>query len=213
MAVLYIDYQSPNNQFYFDLRNNPFFQRDQQNFINAVGRDQVNTLGNASILDIYLSQGKYVEPHIHQNASEIVYCVSGAAIVSFINPFTNQLHHIPIQPGQIANVPQGFWHYEVATVDDTHLLAIFDAPYPQAIFGSDILRLTPSEVMANSYCLDKQEWQEAVEPIKQTVIIGPPDGCQRQETTYTEYLPYTYPYTGQTSSTFYPTYPYYHGAY
>lgn len=63
--------------------------------------------------------------------------------------------------GHVANVPQGWWHYELATVDQTHLLAIFDASVPEAIFGSDISRLTPASVLAHTYCLDENkalEW-------------------------------------------------------
>lgn len=163
----------------------------------------MNTLGNVSLLDIFLSKGKYVEPHIHQNASELVYCVSGSAVVSFINPFTNQLINLPIKPGQVANVPQGFWHYEVAVEDNTHLIAIFDAPYPQAIFGSDIMRLTPANVMADTYCLDEGKWKEAIASIKKTVIIGPSNDCNgRQEfeppvTAYPQQWPAYNPYAAQ----------------
>ena len=92
---------------------------------------QLNTLENTSLLDIYLSTGNVVEPHIHQNAAELVYCISGSAVVSLLNPFTNQILNLPIQPGQVANIPQAWWHYEIATADNTHLLAIFDAPTPK----------------------------------------------------------------------------------
>ncbi|WP_430007643.1 cupin domain-containing protein [Metabacillus idriensis] len=201
--MLEIDYTSPKNKYTYDLNNNQLFKGDARNYINSLGRNNMNTLGNVSLLDIFLSKGKYVEPHIHQNASELVYCVSGSAVVSFINPFTNQLMNFPIKPGQVANVPQGFWHYEVASEDNTHLLAIFDAPYPQAIFGSDILRLTPANVMADTYCLDERKWKEDIAPIKKTVIIGPSNDCNgRQEfeppvMTYQQQLPAYNPYAAQ----------------
>ena len=134
---------------------------------------QLNTLENTSLLDIYLSSGNVVEPHIHQNAAELVYCISGSAVVSLLNPFTNQLLNLPIKPGQVANIPQAWWHYEIATADNTHLLAIFDAPTPEVIFGSDILRLTPANMMAHTYCLDEQQWKQAVSPIQSTTVIGP----------------------------------------
>lgn len=175
-----MDYTLPTTQFTYDLSKNPFFKKDEYNYINALSVQQLNTLGNTSLLDIFLSKGNVVEPHIHQNATELVYCISGAAVVSLINPFTNQLLHYPITPGQTANVPQGWWHYEVATADHTHLLAIFDAPVPEAIFGSDILRLTPANVLAHTYCLNEQKVQEALAPIQKTVIIGPPADCKTQ---------------------------------
>jgi oxalate decarboxylase/phosphoglucose isomerase-like protein (cupin superfamily) len=178
MATSYMDFTSPTVQFTYDLRNNPFFRKDANNYINALGVQQLNTLGNVSMLDIYLSTGNVVEPHIHQNASELVYCVTGAAVVSLINPFTKKLLNFPIQPGQVANVPQGWWHYEVATVDNTHLIAIFDAPVPEFIPASDMLRLTPASVFAHTYCLNEAKVKDTFAPITNTVVIGPPANCK-----------------------------------
>lgn len=177
MAVSYMDFTSPSVQFTYDLSNNQTFKKDNWNYINALSINQLNTLGNVSLLDIYLSTGNIVEPHIHQNASELVYCISGAAVVSLINPFTKELLNFPIQPGQVANVPQGWWHYEIASFDNTHLLAIFDAPIPEFIGGSDLLRLTPASVLARAYCLNEVKVKDTLAPINKTVFIGPPSDC------------------------------------
>lgn len=176
--ISYMDFTSPDVQFFYDLRSNRFMTKDSRNYINALGRKQLNTLGDVSLLDIFLSKSNIVEPHLHQNASELVYLVSGSAVVSLINPFTKKLINIPLQPQQVANVPQGWWHYEIATADDTHILAIFDAPYPEFIGGSDILRLTPAEILSHSYCLDEAKIKEALAPIQGTVVIGPPNDCK-----------------------------------
>ncbi|CAH1200536.1 hypothetical protein PAECIP111893_01424 [Paenibacillus plantiphilus] len=176
-----MDYASPSAQFTYDVSNNPFFKKDAQNYINSLSIMQLNTLGNVSLLDIHLSRGNVIEPHIHQNASELVYCISGALVVSLINPFTKELRNFPIQPGQVANVPQGWWHYEIATVDNTHVLAIFDAPIPEFIGGSDLLRLTPASVFAHTYCLNEAQVKATFAPITQTVFIGPPADCNKHQ--------------------------------
>ncbi|RKP54511.1 cupin domain-containing protein [Cohnella endophytica] len=176
-----MDFASPSAQFAYDLSNNVFFKKDDRNQINALGIQQLNTLGNTSLLDIYLSTGNVIEPHIHQNASELVYCISGAAIVSIVNPFTKKLLNYAINPGQVTNVPQGWWHYEVATVDNTHLLAIFDANTPEFIPASDMLRLTPASLLAYTYCLDEATVKQALAPITNTVVIGPPTGCVKPQ--------------------------------
>ncbi|GIP38160.1 hypothetical protein J31TS4_14400 [Paenibacillus sp. J31TS4] len=178
MAVSYLDYTSPSVQFTFDLSKNQFFRKDSRNYINMLSIGQLNTLGNVSLLDIFLSKTNVVEPHIHQNATELVYCIAGSAVVSLVNPFTKKLLNFPIEPGQVANVPQGWWHYEVATADDTHLLAIFDAPVPEFIGGSDLLRLTPANILAHTYCLDEEKVKEAFAPLQETVFIGPPADCK-----------------------------------
>lgn len=177
MAVSYMDFNTGNPQFTYDLSNTVFYKKDDQNYINELSIDQLNTLGNTSLLDIFLSAGNLVEPHIHQNATELVYCVAGEAVIGVVNPFTKKLMNFNIKPGQVANVPQGWWHYDIATVDHTHLLAIFDAPIPEAIFGSDIFRLTPASVLAHTYCLNEAMVKQTFEPITNTLIIGPPSDC------------------------------------
>lgn len=173
----YMDYTSPDVQFTYDLNNNTLFRKDACNYINLLSVKQLNTLKGTSLLDIFLNKSNVVEPHYHQNAAELVYCICGEAVVSLINPFTNELLHFPICPGQVANVPQGWWHYETATVDNTHLLAIFDAPVPEVILGSDLLALTPSNVLAHTYCLNEAKLKEALAPIQPGTFIGPPADC------------------------------------
>ena len=180
------DYSSPTAQFAFDLNKSTFFKKDHNNFINVLGIQQLNTLDHTSLLDIFLSKNNVIEPHYHQNAAELVYCISGAITVSILNPFTKQLLHFPITPGQVANVPQGWWHYEVATADNTHLLAIFNAPTPEVILGSDILKLTPANIISHTYCIDEHQWEQAIAPVKPSTFIGPYTDCNKG----TEQMPY-----------------------
>jgi quercetin dioxygenase-like cupin family protein len=175
--VSYMDYTSPSTQYAFDVNTSPLFKKDKNNLINVLGVKQLNTLENVSLLDIFLSANNVVEPHYHQNAAELVYCISGAVTVSMLNPYTKNILNYSITPGQVTNIPQGWWHYEMATVDNTHLLAIFDAPTPEVILGSDILKFTPANIMAHTYCLDENKWKEAIEPVKPSTYIGPYTNC------------------------------------
>ena len=50
-----IDYTSPTTQFTFDVNDSTLFKKDNQNFINILGINQLNTLENVSLLDIFLS--------------------------------------------------------------------------------------------------------------------------------------------------------------
>lgn len=177
--VSYMDYTSPSTEFFFDVNQSPLFKKDHRNFINVLGIKQLNTLENVSLLDIFLSNTNVVEPHYHQNAAELVYCISGTATISMLNPFTKEILNFPITPGQVANIPQGWWHYEVATTDNTHLLAIFDAPTPEVVLGSDILRFTPANIMAHTYCMDENQWKKAIEPVKPSTYIGPYKDCKQ----------------------------------
>ncbi|WP_420798383.1 cupin domain-containing protein [Lysinibacillus cavernae] len=202
-----IDYTSPSAEFTFDVNKSTLFKKDSRNYINILGVEQLNTLENVSLLDIFLSKENVVEPHYHQNAAELVYCIAGAVTVSILNPFTKKIQNYPIKPGQVANVPQGWWHYEIATEDNTHLLAIFDAPTPEVILGSDILKFTPANIMAHTYCLDEEQWKKTIAPIVPSTYIGPPKGCRRVQSStdqapskqtmpphYMKPCPYPYPY-------------------
>lgn len=202
-----IDYTSPTTQFTFNVNNSPVFKKDNQNYINVLSVDQLNTLKNVSLLDIFLSKNNVVEPHYHQDSTELVYCISGAITVSILNPFTKKIQDYPLRHGQVTNVPQGWWHYIVATADNTHFLGIFDAPIPQVILGSDLLKLTPANIMARTYCMDENQWKKAIAPVKPSTFIGPPKDCNRinknvsyEETQYiNEYAEQIQPYSYRNS--------------
>lgn len=102
--VKYLDYTSPSLNYFFDVNNSNLMKKDNRNLINVLGIQQLNTLEDVSLLDIYLSKNNVIEPHYHQNAAELVYCISGAATVSLLNPFTKQIQNYYITPGQVANV-------------------------------------------------------------------------------------------------------------
>ncbi|CAM2856348.1 hypothetical protein PASE110613_04615 [Paenibacillus sediminis] len=57
-------------------------------------------------------------------------------------------------------------------------MAVFDAPIPEIIPGSDLLRLTPASVLAHTYCLNEAKVKDTLAPITQTVFIGPPSDCK-----------------------------------
>lgn len=185
-----MDYASPAAQFAFDLNKSPLFILDKNNYINIMGVKQLNTLVNVSLLDIFMSANHVIEPHYHQDSTELVYCISGSATVTILNPYTKQLQSYTIAPGQVSNVPQGWWHYIVAHADGTHLLAIFNAPMPQVILGSDLLKFTPAQILAQTYCIDEQTWKAAVAPVQSPTLIGPPTNCQQGKASY----PYQYPF-------------------
>lgn len=208
----YLDYTSPSLAYAFDVNKSPLMKKDKHNFINILGIAQLNTLENVSLLDIYLSTGNAVEPHYHQNAAELVYCISGTATVSLLNPFTKNIQTCTIGPGQVANVPQGWWHYEVALQDNTHLLAIFNAPAPEVILGSDILKFTPANIMANTYCIDENQWKETVAQVQPTAYIGPAHSCSKSNKMARRHQN-SYGYQGSTSrpsayrAGYWPVYP------
>ncbi|PID24524.1 cupin domain-containing protein [Sporosarcina sp. P7] len=165
---------SNNPHYAADLNISPFFKKNEKNFINILSSKQLNTLDDLSMLDIFLSKDHIIEPHYHPNASELTYCVSGSATISIMNIDTKLFQHYTITAGQVVNIPQGWWHYQIAHTDDTHLQGIFNANTPEVVLGSDILTATPTDVFAYSYGINEQQWATAVNDISPTQLIGPP---------------------------------------
>lgn len=179
MGKPYMGEKDPHLSYAYDLERSRFFTKNQANYINVLGAEQLRTIGNVFLLDVFLSAGNVVEPHYHWNASELIYCVTGETIVSMINPTTNELKNFRITPQQVVTIPQGWWHYFAASMDHTHVLTIYDTSELDTVWGSDILRLTPPQVFAHTYCLDEGQIQQALAPIRDTVIIGPSADCHQ----------------------------------
>lgn len=157
-----------------DVNSSPFFKKNERNYINIVSVKQLNTLDNLSMLDIFLAKDHIIEPHYHPNGSELTYCVAGSATISMLDIDTKSFRHYTITPGQVVNIPQGWWHYQIAHAEDTHLQGIFNTGSPEVVLGSDILTATPADVFAYSYGLKESQWTEAVKNITPSQLIGPP---------------------------------------
>jgi oxalate decarboxylase/phosphoglucose isomerase-like protein (cupin superfamily) len=162
----------------FDMRQGLFYQQNEQNFILQQFAGQMPVMQNLGLLDIYLSQGHSVEPHWHPNSVELVYMIQGEAIISILNPFTLQVLTYQVKPPQTVFIPMGWWHWEIAACDNTHILAIFDNNAAQTVFGSDVLRKTPPEVFQLVYGVNAAQIAQALAPINNTVIIGPPNATR-----------------------------------
>jgi hypothetical protein len=60
MLVSNIDYTSPSTQFSFDVNQSPLFVKDSQNYINILSVNQLNTLKNVSLLDIFTNKNNII---------------------------------------------------------------------------------------------------------------------------------------------------------
>src|SRR5690625_7680592 len=98
-----------------------------------------------------------VEPHYHANASELIYCITGETVVSMINPTTNEVKSIRIEPQQVVTIPQGWWHYFEASKVGTHVLTISDTYNMETKWGKHVLRLTPVQLFDHALSLDRAQ--------------------------------------------------------
>lgn len=149
------------------------YKRDGRNFLTQLFKEQLPVIENG-LFNIYMSIGIIVQPHWHTNATEMLYMINGEIIASVFNIFQQQLVTYHLKPGQVIVLPKGWFHWFVAATDDVHILAIFDVPTPDIVYGSDFLRFTPKEVMQRAYGVSEEDYAKAIAPLNESVILGPP---------------------------------------
>ncbi|WP_371822877.1 cupin domain-containing protein [Cohnella sp. LGH] len=146
------------------------------NYVTQVFGTQLPAI-STGLFNVHMSQGIVVQPHWHTNADELVFVIAGEATVSVFNPFTQRLMTYLLKPGQVCQLPKGWFHWIVAMTDKTHLLTIFDQPTPDVVFGSDFIRAIPPEVIQRAYCIPAAEYARVISPLQSSVIFGPPPEC------------------------------------
>ncbi|MED5050568.1 cupin domain-containing protein [Anoxybacillus rupiensis] len=159
---------------FFDSRDNIFFQRDDENIAYEVTSTQIPAMVGGAFVDLYLTKGHIREPHWHPNAWELDVVVSGEALISIVDPDTNKLHHYKAKAGQVVFIPMAWWHWIRPASEKVHLHLFFNNDQFETAEGSDTLRLTPPEVFKMAYGLDVNQIADALSPIKESVVIGPP---------------------------------------
>ncbi|TFJ93228.1 hypothetical protein [Lentibacillus salicampi] len=64
-----MDYTNPNLHYAYDMAQSRFFIKNEDNYINVLGHEQLRTMGKTYLLDVFLSAGNIAEPHYHSNAT------------------------------------------------------------------------------------------------------------------------------------------------
>ncbi|WP_356948176.1 cupin domain-containing protein [Fictibacillus fluitans] len=159
---------------FFDSKSNVFFKRDEENLAYEVTSTQLPAMVGGAFVNLFMSKGHMREPHWHPNAWELDVVVSGEVVVSIIDPDVNKLHSYHAKPGQVVFIPMAWWHWITPVTDKVHLHLFFNNDQFETAEGSDTLRLTPPEVFDLAYGLRPGEIAQALSPIKESVVIGPP---------------------------------------
>ncbi|EPZ47812.1 cupin domain-containing protein [Alicyclobacillus acidoterrestris] len=152
-----------------------FFRKNADNVIFQVTSDQLPTLNRIGLDDLFMSKGHIREPHWHPNAAELDYVVTGEVVIGMVDPIRHHLLQFHVTPSQVVFIPINWWHWITAVSDDVHVVQVFSSAKRQIIEGSNVLRKTPPKVFQQSYDVNAKQFASLVSPIKETVVIGPPD--------------------------------------
>ncbi|WP_369406110.1 cupin domain-containing protein [Alicyclobacillus kakegawensis] len=149
------------------------YKRDSRNYITQLFAAQLPAI-KTGLFNVHMSKGIIIQPHWHTNVTETLIVINGKVKTSVFNPFTQELMTYRLGPGQVSVFPRGWFHWIVARSDDVHLLAIFDRPTPDIVYGSDFLRAIPGKIINRAYGVDAQAYSTTVAPIQESVVLGPP---------------------------------------
>lgn len=159
-------------------KQNVLFKRNDQNIAYQLTSTQLPAMLGGAFVDLYMTKGHMREPHWHPNAWELDVVVSGEVQVSILDPDTSSMHNYRIKEGEVVFIPMGWWHWIEPLSEEAHLHLFFNNDQFESTEGSDVLRLTPPIVFQKAYGVSASEVAEAVAPITDTVIIGPPESKQ-----------------------------------
>lgn len=175
-----VDLTSPSLNLSADSNEVVTYRRDSRNYITQLFSPQLPA-ADIGFFNIRMSRGVMITPHWHTNSSEMVVVIAGEVTTSVFNPNTQRLMTYRLGPGKVAQFPKGWFHWIVSLTDDTFIMAIFDRPNSDIVYAADFLRFTPKEIMGLAYGVNPEEFAQAVAPIRQSVVLGPPVESRNRE--------------------------------
>lgn len=126
-------------------------------------------LRGLAIQALHLKAGVVREPHMHPNAEQLDYCVSGKGRVGIVGPDGHK-QLLDLEEGDISFVPQGYLHWiENTGKDNLHFLVVLSNEEPLTIELSEMLSGIPKETLTRAYGVSKAFFDELP---KKTVTIG-----------------------------------------
>jgi oxalate decarboxylase/phosphoglucose isomerase-like protein (cupin superfamily) len=158
-----------------DLAQNMFeFERSEPRrfpggTLHRVTKREFSALRGLAIQALHLNNGAVREPHVHPNAGQLDYCVSGQARVGIIGPEGHK-QSLELRKGDISFVPQGYAHWiENVGAESLHFLVILSDEEPETIELSEMLSGVPKETLAKVLGVSEEILGSMPE---QTVTIG-----------------------------------------
>jgi oxalate decarboxylase/phosphoglucose isomerase-like protein (cupin superfamily) len=151
-----------------EFRKQPFRKFEAGEFFRASSKN-FPVLKGLAVQGLELEPGAVREPHVHPNANQLDYCISGAGRVGIVGP-EGETHYLDLGPGDISFVPQGFLHWiENNGTRPLSFLVVLSHEEPSTIELSEMLAGVPNQTLANMYGLDEAVF-EAIP--SETIVIG-----------------------------------------
>lgn len=107
-------------------------------------------LKSLSLQDLIMRGGDIRHAHVHPNAYQIDYVVSGRGQVGIVGPKGEQ-HILELEEGDCAFIPRGYLHWiRNAREETSRFLLVVSHESPETIELADMVAGTPTEVAGNT---------------------------------------------------------------
>ena len=102
-------------------------------------------LKDIAIQDLNMVVGGFREPHLHPNAMQLDFCISGQGEIGILEP-DGEEHIIELTPGDAAFIPRGFVHWIKNTDSgNSRFLLIVSNELPETIEVASSYNALPVE--------------------------------------------------------------------
>jgi oxalate decarboxylase len=146
------------DQFWFDLANAAPTVDVKGGSIREANKGDFPVLSGMAVYLLELKPGAIRIPHWHPNASELDYVISGEAIIGLGEPDdeTPIAQTFEVFSGQIAWIPQGWFHYikNGSATEDLKMLVMFGNESPDDIGISRGFQAMPNDVLGLAFNVD-----------------------------------------------------------
>jgi oxalate decarboxylase len=119
--------------------------------LHTVTKSRFPPLSGLSLQYLRMSPGGIREFHIHPNAAQMDFTVSGTGRIGLVGP-GGERQLLDMHEGDVSFIPQGYGHW-IENLGDTELLMILIVNHeePDTIFLSDMIRSLPQDTVERSY--------------------------------------------------------------
>ncbi len=119
-----------------------------------------SALHGLAIQALDLKAGALREPHVHPNANQLDYCVSGHARVGIVGPEGHR-QYLDLAEGDISFVPQGHLHWiENLGKEPLRFLVVLSHEEPETIELSDMVGGVPGKTIHQLFGLPAETFKD-----------------------------------------------------
>jgi oxalate decarboxylase/phosphoglucose isomerase-like protein (cupin superfamily) len=118
-------------------------------------KEKFPILSGLAIQGLQLKADAIREPHVHPNAHQMDYCVSGRALVGIVEP-GGATKELVLGRGDISYVPQGYLHWiKNVGEDELDFLVVLSHEEPETLELSEMLRGVPPKDCRKMYGIEE----------------------------------------------------------